>query len=262
MEKTKTSALSLLTDNKKGSSELVLELNNIIKANIKKKDYILDLVKDAKKELKAFASVQNYLSEVDKLLKKNPLSLSEYIQNFERDYADASLKIYRKGKVILKDAETFVTLSNSGIVFNFLKMLSKEKKSLKVIVTESRPVMEGRNMAKKLLKEGIKVQLITEAMLPHFINQSDAVLTGSDVILKNGNIVNKTGTRSAAIIAKHFNKPFYVVAEKLKVSKGTSFEKGDHPADEVWNHKDAKLTVHNFYFEEVRGELITKIITD
>lgn len=254
--------LSLFTDNKKGSSELVLELNSLIKTNLKKKDLILELIKEGKKELKAFASVQNYLTEVDKLLRKNPLSLAEYIHNYERDYEAASLKIYKKAKMILKDIESVVTLSNSGTVYNFLKMLSKEKKNLKVIISESRPVMEGRIMSKKLLKEGIQVELITEAMLPLYINQSDVVLIGADALLRNGNVVNKTGSRSAAIIAKHFNKPFYVLAEKVKTAKGTNFDKGDHSSEEVWSQKDAKLKVPNFYFEEIRADLITKVITD
>lgn len=253
---------AVFADNKKGSSELVADINNMIKANLKKKDLLLELIKEGKKELKAFASVQNYLSEVEKLLKKNPLSLSEYVFNYERDYADASSKIYKKAKPLFKDTDSIVTLSNSATVYNFLKMLSKEKKTLKVIVSESRPIMEGRIMTKKLLKEGIQVEYITEAMLPQYINQSDAVLIGADVLLKNGNVVNKTGSRSAAIIAKHFNKPFYVIAEKMKESKGTGFDKGDHPSDEVWNNKDEKLKVVNFYFEEIRADLITKVITD
>lgn len=253
---------SVFADNKKGSSELVLEINGIIKTNLKKKDFIFELIKEGKKELKAFASVQSYLSEVEKLLKKNPLSLSEYVHNYERDFQAAALKIYKKAKPLFKDVDSIVTLSNSGTVFSFLKMLSKENKNLRVTISESRPVMEGRIMAKKLLKDGIQVELITEAMLPFYINQSDAVLIGADVLLKNGNVVNKTGSRAAAIIARYFNKPFYVLAERVKSAKGTSFDKGDHPSDEVWNIETDNLKVPNYYFEEIREDLITKVITD
>lgn len=258
----KDKAKSIFTDNKKGSSELILELNSLLKNHLKKKELILNIVKEGKKELKPFASVQNYLSKVEKLLKKNPLSLSEFIINFERDYSDTANKIFKKGKPLFKDINTVLTISNSGIVFNFLKLLAQEKKHLKVIISESRPIMEGRILAKKLLKEGIKVELITEAMISGYIKNCDAVLAGADVILKNGNIVNKTGTRNLAIIAKHSGVPFYIVSEKLKISKGVSFDSGVHTPDEVWQHKDKNLSVPNYYFEEVRSDLITKIITD
>jgi translation initiation factor 2B subunit (eIF-2B alpha/beta/delta family) len=253
---------TVFLDNKKGSSELVLELNDIFKSNLKKKDYIEETIKEGKKKLKAFAAVQSYLAQAERELKKGSMSFAEFVHNYERDYADASGKIFRKGKTYFSTATIILTISNSGAVFNFLKMLSKEKKGLKVVVCESRPVFEGRLMAKKLLKEGVEVELITEAMLPAYIQKCDAVLTGADVLLKNGHVVNKTGTRAAAIIAKYFNKPFYVVAERTKLSKGISYEKGEHSPDEVWNHKDKKLKVPNYYFEEVREDLITKIITD
>ncbi len=104
------------------------------------------------------------------------------------------------------------------------------------------------------------MNLILEAMLPQYITKIDAVIIGADKILKNGNVINKIGSLNAAIICKYYNKAFYVVASKNKISNQNKHKPIQLDSNEVWNYSHKNLKVNNFYFEEIDKKLITKII--
>jgi len=138
--------------------------------------------------------------------------------------------------------------------------LKELNKRFNVIVSESRPINEGRTTAKLLAAHNIKVDFITEAMLPAFIEKCDSALLGADMILKNGNVVNKTGSRLIALLCKEFNKPVYVIADKSKISAKTKYIPEIKPVKEVWSVKDKRINVHNYYFEEISKKYIIRII--
>jgi translation initiation factor 2B subunit (eIF-2B alpha/beta/delta family) len=94
------------------------------------------------------------------------------------------------------------------------------------------------------------------------IRNTDAVIIGADSILKNGNVVNKSGSLPLAILCKEYNKPFYVISTKSKISDKQKFKPPKENPGSVWNYKNPKLTVENFPFEEVNKNLITSIITE
>ena len=54
-------------------------------------------------------------------------------------------------------------------------------------------------MAKELLKCGLKVDMITDAMAGIFVPKADAVIVGADAVLNNGNVINKAGSLSLAL---------------------------------------------------------------
>lgn len=66
---------------------------------------------------------------------------------------------------------------------------------------------EGKLFSEELKRNKIKNQLITEASTGKIIIQIDAVILGADQVLKNGSIVNKTGSRILAILAKYERIP-------------------------------------------------------
>ena len=131
------------------------------------------------------------------------------MQGFPTKKDEAYMNIYRNAEKLFSGFNTILTLSNSKTLLEVFKIWSKRNKNLKVIVCESRPKNEGIILAKALAQEQIKVRLITDASMSNFIAKADVVIIGADIILKNGNVVNKTGSRSAAIISKHFKKPFH-----------------------------------------------------
>jgi translation initiation factor 2B subunit (eIF-2B alpha/beta/delta family) len=145
---------------------------------------------------------------------------------------------------------------------NVLSLFKKGNRNLIVIIAESRPQLEGRVLAKQLAKEKIKIEFITEAMLPHYVELCNSVVLGADKILGNGDIVNKTGSRLIAILSKEFKKPLYIVADKSKRTNNTTFRIETKQSKEVWLAKDPLIKVNNYYFERIEKKYITKVITD
>jgi translation initiation factor 2B subunit (eIF-2B alpha/beta/delta family) len=99
-------------------------------------------------------------------------------------------------------------------------------------------------------------------MMGIYTKKVDIAIIGADSILKNGNVINKVGSKALALFCLEKLKPFYVVSTKSKRSKKITFKpKNEEPA-EVWKKKQKNLKVSNFYFEQVDKNLITKIFTD
>ena len=248
----------ILTDKKSGSRGLLEKLNNYLSQQSPNK--IKKILPSLKSNFSEFNTIQKYLSELGIALQKNKLK-----DFFNSQKIIAKLvynKIYENLPFHIKQAKNIVTISNSKTIIEILKLLNEKNKKFSVTISESRPQFEGRELAKAIAKSGIKINFISEAQLPKFVSQCDAVIIGTDTILKNGNVVNKVGSKSLAIICKHHNKPFYVAADKSKISNRKTFKQSSHPAKEIWNTKLAKITLENFYFEEIEAELITEVITD
>jgi translation initiation factor 2B subunit (eIF-2B alpha/beta/delta family) len=254
--------IHLLFNNKTaGSSELIIILNKIMKEERGNKEYMLLLIKESKKHFKDFSIIQNYLGEIEKEL-NNGEALSNTIDYYEDYENNVNSKIFANGREYFLNASKILTLSNSLTIANFLIRLYSVNRKLEVIVAESRPMNEGRILAKKLLKNNIPVEFITDFSAAFYIQSSDAVIIGADKILFNGNIVNKTGSLTLAILCKHYNKPFYVITSQSKQTSDSEYLPEEKDPAEVWRFTDQKLKVSNYYFEEIERDLITRVITD
>jgi len=141
--------------------------------------------------------------------------------------------------------------------------LWKEKNpNLNVIISESRPEFEGRLMAEELLKSGFKINLITDAMAGMFVKNVDAVILGADAILRNKNVINKTGSLSLSLLSKHYKKRIYVLASKTKFLNTNNYKLISENPEKVWKFNHPKLKTINIPFEEIDKKLITGIISD
>ena len=250
----------VLADNNSGSRELLSKLNSFLLKDPGSFPFPLKYIPLLKKELSLFQGIVAYLVTLEKIKDKD--SYIKFLTNWNLLEELAYLRIDSKLFPLIKNHSRILTFSNSKTVYKVLSQFKRENKKLTVIIAESRPVNEGRILAKLLAKEKIKVELITEAMLPEFIEKCDSVILGADRILKNGDVVNKTGSRMIAILCKEFKKPLYVVCDKTKQSAKNTFIKENKPSIEVWNTKDPLINVNNFYFERVEKKYITKVITD
>ena len=92
----------------------------------------------------------------------------------------------------------------------------KAGKHVHVFVDETRPVLQGARLtAWELQQEGVPLTLITDSMAGHFMHHGGikAVFVGADRIAANGDVANKIGTYSVAVLARATHAiPFYVVA--------------------------------------------------
>lgn len=255
-------SLNVILNNKtSGSSELVEMLNNHLlsaKINIYEIPGIIRLVKS---KLEHFQVVNKYLDELESH-SKSKISLN----NFLKDHSMRQLKkideIFKKIYPELKKMRCVITLSRSGTILDILKLWHQKNKHFKVVICESRPKLEGKLMAKELADFGIKTLLITDAMMGLYVFQVDAAFIGADVVLKNGNVINKTGSKSLALFCKEYRKPFFVITTQDKISNRNTFKpKYEIPA-EIFDKRIKNLSVSNIYFEEIEKKCITKIFSD
>ena len=155
---------------------------------------------------------------------------------------------------------TVMTLSRSGTV---LEALSRGDPG-RVYVAESRPALEGRAVAEELAAtlEGT-VTLHTDAAAAHLLAREDVgcVLVGSDTVLPDGRVVNKTGTRALALAARREGVPVYAVAatDKISTRAAVNLEAGSREA--VYDG-EASLDVVNPTFDVTPADAVTGVVTE
>jgi len=260
--KMKTNQFEQILNNRTlGSSELVQLLNEYFISIHNNKTEINRGIRLARIKLGHFEAVSSYLKDLSLELKT-----AHGLLNFFRSHSSQQKEkveiIFKKILPRLKKLNRIITLSRSGAVLEILKLWHKRNSKIKVVVFESRPKLEGRLMAESLAHNGIKTELITDSMMSLFVSQVDAAIIGADLVLKNGNIVNKVGSKALAIICKEYKKPFYVVTSKSKLSKKKIFQPKKEDPQEIWEKQLKNLAISNIYFEEIEKKLITKIFTD
>lgn len=192
------------------------------------------------KELRAFAS-----SRIGGLILESKASL--------RRIAELAPKVLR--------GKTVVTHSFSSTAVEAIKAARAKR----AIVSESRPLLEGRRTAVELSRGGVPTTLVVDAALGLFAPKADAALVGCDGILADGSIINKVGTYALGLIAKDNGLPFYVAAETFKVDPrsllGGGVELEEMDPSEVAAGLPS-VEVKNVYFDVTPSRLITGIITE
>ncbi|MBE0572261.1 MAG: hypothetical protein IH618_12020 [Ignavibacteriaceae bacterium] len=258
----KSHQLDRILNNKTlGSSELVKILNNYFLSIRKNKSEILRSIRLVKARLGHLEEINSYIRQVQSELKSEPGLLYFLRSHSFQQKAKVDI-IFKKIYSHLKTLNSVITLSRSGTILGILKSWHQKNKNIRVVVCESRPNLEGRLMAESLTREGIKTELITDAMLGLFISKVDAAIIGADVVLNNGNIVNKVGSKALSLLCREYKKPLFVVTAKSKLSKNKSFKQKKENPKEVWDKNVKNLSVSNIYFEEIEKKFVTKIFTE
>ena len=169
-------------------------------------------------------------------------------------------RLVENAKSVLGEPDTVFTISNSSTVADVVLGVGAKN----IVVTESRPQMEGRNLAQRLAGEGVNVLLVVDAAAAMFMESSNVAVVGADSVLYDGSFVNKVGTRIMALAARDQGLPFYVVCSTSKfnvmnyLGRGVELEEKD-PSEVA---EIEGVNVRNPYFEVVPGRLVTGIITE
>src|SRR5438874_13586817 len=102
-----------------------------------------------------------------------------------------------------------------GTALGVIRAAVESGKKLHVFADETRPFLQGSRLtAWELTKDGIQTTLIADNMAGAMMKQGkvDAVVVGADRIAANGDVANKIGTYTVAVLAKEHSIPFYVAA--------------------------------------------------
>jgi methylthioribose-1-phosphate isomerase len=131
--------------------------------------------------------------------------------------------IGRNGAPLVPDHKTVLTHCNAGALatagygtaLGVIRAAVESGKKIDVFSDETRPLLQGARLtAWELRQDGIPCTLITDNMAGHFLKSGriGCVVVGADRIAANGDVANKIGTYSVAVLAKENNIPFYVAA--------------------------------------------------
>ena len=149
--------------------------------------------------------------------------LTEEAQAIQQEDVDLCRRMGEFGAELLPDEATIITHCNTGALatagigtaLGVVFAAADAGKKVKVFADETRPLLQGARLtACELQRAGVEVEVICDGaagwtMRCHDI---DAVFVGSDRIAANGDVANKIGTYSLAVMAQRHGVPFYVVA--------------------------------------------------
>jgi translation initiation factor 2B subunit (eIF-2B alpha/beta/delta family) len=173
-------------------------------------------------------------------------------QNFEKIFINTS---FSEPRVML--------ISYSSTILDLI--LKFKDTSFIFYVLESRPLLEGRNVAQKLSKK-YETHLIVDAAMGKFIHDIDMVFIGIDSILRDGSIVNKIGTYPLSVLATSNEKPVYAIGDSFKYNLRSYYDLPveiiEKPKKELFDVDDPNLCIENYYFDITPPEYINRIISD
>jgi methylthioribose-1-phosphate isomerase len=145
----------------------------------------------------------------------------------------------------------------------------RQNKNISFFATETRPYLQGSRLtAWELQQAGFEVTLISDNMVAQIMQEGkiNKVIVGADHLAQNGDIANKVGTYQIAILAKHFNIPFYVLCPPASSAKsGKDIKIEIRPQIELLEYQGLKLApkgVKGYYpaFDITPNNLITEHI--
>jgi methylthioribose-1-phosphate isomerase len=191
-------------------------------------------------------------------------------------------RIGEHGKNLISEGDAILTHCNAGALatggygtaLGVIRSAWAEKKNIAVFATETRPLLQGARLTVwELTQEGIPVTLITDNMAGHLMQRGeiDLVIVGADRIARNGDVANKIGTYTLAVLAKEHTIPFYVAAplstfdQAIKTGKSIPIE--ERNSEEVtapWGHHIASEGIggRNPAFDVTPHRYVNAIITE
>lgn len=195
---------------------------------------------------------------------------------------DANRRIGEHGAALLRSGARVLTYCNTGMLatggygtaFGVLRRAHELGRAIRVIVCETRPVLQGARLtAWELQQIGIPATLITDNAAGTLMRSGevDAVIVGADRIAANGDVANKVGTYTLAVLAHAHGIPFFVAAPlstvDLSTPDGTAIPIEERAPEEVTTIAGvlvapAGIPARNPAFDITPHALVAAIITE
>lgn len=216
----------------------------------------------------------------------NPEEIVEALEKealliYEEDI-EINRRIGENGAQLLKNEETVMTHCNAGALatagygtaLSVIRAAVEEGKEIKVVATETRPLLQGSRLTVwELTSDNIDVTLITDGMSGHFMRRGviNKIVVGADRIAANGDVANKIGTYTHAVLARENDVPFYVAAPLSTIDpetkSGEDIPIEERDPDEVREFMGKASTVSgvkvfNPAFDVTPNRLVSGIITE
>ncbi|HEY7078571.1 MAG TPA: S-methyl-5-thioribose-1-phosphate isomerase [Nitrososphaeraceae archaeon] len=206
--------------------------------------------------------------------------VQEVLKMAEED-VEINRRMGKIGSGLFRDGETVMTHCNAGSLatvgygtaLGVIRAVKESGKSIKVIATETRPVMQGSRLtAFELQHDGIDVSLVPDTGVGILMARGGVkrIIVGADRILRTGHVFNKIGTYQIAILAGAHKIPFYVAAPLSTFDLKSNVEEvviEERDSNEVSTLAGKRIVprginIFNPAFDLTPPHLITAIITE
>lgn len=263
-------AQSIKTTNK---DEFLIQLNQVMQALAATRPTAVNLFQAISRMKKA--AMGDNVPEIKGRL------ISEAKQ-IHQEEIEATRRLSQLGAELIQDGFTILTHCNAGplatagygTALGVIRAAREQGKKISVFITETRPLLQGARLtAWELMREDIPLTLITDSMAGYFMKQKriDCVIVGADRIAANGDVANKIGTYTLAVLAKENSIPFYVAAPTSTIDM--SLASGDKiPIEERDPHElthiqgvpiaPEGITAANPAFDITPHDYVSAIITE
>ena len=203
-------------------------------------------------------------------------------KQIHQEEIEATRRLSQLGAELIKDGFTILTHCNAGALatggygtaLGIITAAKEQGKRISVFADETRPLLQGARLTVwELEQEAIPVTLITDSMAGYFMNQGkiDLVIVGADRIAANGDVANKIGTYTLAVLAKENSIPFYVAAPTstidLSLPSGAEIPIEQREPEEITHIQGIRIApegtnVANPAFDVTPHTYISAIITE
>lgn len=207
----------------------------------------------------------------------NAAALIDEAEAIHREDAAACRAIGEHGRGLIKAGANVLTHCNAGALAVSelgtatapLYLNHQAGVRFHVYVDETRPLFQGARLtAWELACAGIDLTLICDSAAAGLMaaGRIDLIIVGADRVATNGDLVNKIGTLSLAVLANHFQVPFYVACP-LSTFDPDAATGGDVPIEEraegeIRQEHAAEVRAFNPAFDLTPAALVTAIITE
>jgi len=208
--------------------------------------------------------------------------LEREAQAMHHEDVAANREMGAHGAALIPDGATILTHCNAGALatagygtaLGVVRAAREAGKKVSVLACETRPFLQGARLTTwELKRDRIPVTLITDSMAASFMQRGavDCVVVGADRVAANGDVANKIGTYTHAVVAHRHGIPFYVAAPistvDLACPDGAQIPIEERPAREVSHVFDRQIApsgvkIANPAFDVTPHELIAAIITE
>jgi len=266
-------ALAALQSKAKTKENLLEDLEKARKVLFETRPTAVNLAWGLEKIMKVAKEAKD-VSEIKK-------SVIQTAQKMAEEDVKTNMKMGKQGAELFENNDIIMTHCNAGALatvgygtaLGVIRATKESGKQIRVIVTETRPVMQGSRLtAFELKHDGIDVSLIPDTAVGYVMSKGlvTKVIVGADRILKTGHVYNKIGTYQIALMAQQHKISFYVAAPL------STFDLKSNPEDVIIEQRKASevtsvagkktapddIGVINPAFDMTPPELVTGIITE
>ncbi|NLZ76662.1 MAG: S-methyl-5-thioribose-1-phosphate isomerase [Spirochaetales bacterium] len=218
-------------------------------------------------------SLDEVLVEVEKRRDEPPSKVvEEAVRTILDRFAETYHRIGRLGSTLIDDGDQILTTCFAEHTFLLSLLYAKQAgKRVRVLVSETRPYLQGSRLAAPSLQEaGIPVRVITDGMGPTMIATGavQVYMTAADLVCRDGTVVNKIGTLSNALACARYGIPYYALAISPDPTRKTRADVTIETRDpkevtECMGTRTTLDTIEGVYpaFDIVDPRLVTRIIT-